>query len=112
MINSALPVRAGHGLSLAIADRDERSFGIRLEQALEIGCVQSSVNRGDTPAGAKPQKRELQIVAVEVDDIEARHVVEDQLHQTDVLRQSFVALRIAPERLGTSCDEFRPRMGI
>ena len=44
---------------------------------------------------------------MEVNDIEARHVGEHQLHQPNVVGQRIPAVRIAPEGVRASGDELR-----
>ena len=41
----------------------------------------------DAWAGVPPQQGEMQVVAVEVDDVKARGVLEDEIHQSDMIGQ-------------------------
>ena len=69
--------------------------------------MQPPVQGRDARAGAAPQQREVQVVAVEVDDVEAGDVLEDQLHQPDVVRQRLPAVRVAPQGPRAGGDQLR-----
>src|SRR5262245_9798559 len=59
-----------------------------------------------------PQHRELQIVAVEMDDVEAGHVLEDQFYQTHVMRRRLMAFAVAPQGLRAGRDQPRIRLRV
>jgi hypothetical protein len=51
-----------------------------------------------------PQYREVQIVAVKVNDIESRGVLKNQFQEPDVVRQGFFAFSVSPQSAGTGGD--------
>src|SRR5262245_20648896 len=59
-----------------------------------------------------PQQGELQIVAVEMDDVEAGYVLEDQFYQTHVMRSRLMAFAVAPQGLRTGLDQPRIRLRV
>ena len=106
MVDGRLPVGRRDRPALVVGDRDERHLGILVEQRPHVRRVQPAVQGRDARAWVAPQQREVQVVAVEVDDVEAGDVVEDQLHQPDVVRQRLAAVwsrHSARGQAGTSC---------
>jgi hypothetical protein len=54
----------------------------------------------------------MQIVAVEVDKVEAGDILEDQLHEPDMVGERFLAVRVSPQGSRAGRDELRPGLGI
>jgi hypothetical protein len=44
---------------------------------------------------------------MEMDDVEARYILEDQLHQPNVMGERFFAISVSPQGLGAGRDQFR-----
>ena len=59
--------------------------------------------------GVRRSIGKVQVVRVEVDHVEPGGVPEDQLHQTNVVRQGVAAARVAPERAGAAREPDGPR---
>ena len=92
VVDGRLPVGPRQRPALVVGDGDERHLGVLLEQGLLVRGMQPAVQGGDARARVAPQQREVDVVAVEVDDVEAGHVLEDQLQQPDVVRQRLPAV--------------------
>src|ERR1043165_1356412 len=59
-----------------------------------------------------PQERELQVIAMKMDDIKTRDILENHLHQTEMMREHFSTIRVVPQCLRTGRHQFRSRHGI
>ena len=60
----------------------------------------------DARARMAPQHREMEVVAVEVDDVELRDIAEDHLQLAEVVRERLSTTRLAPQPTRAARDQF------
>ena len=112
MIDCGLPVDPRDRPTLLMGNGDERHFGVLCKQRLQVREVEPAVQGRDARAWVAPQQGEMQVVAVEVDDIEAGGVLEDQIQQPDVVWQRLMATLVMPQGPGASRDQLRVRLRV
>src|ERR1035437_2722626 len=97
VIDGRLPVGVRQRTALVIGYRHQWHFRELTEQRLHVMQVQTSVQRGDGGRWVMPEKRKVQVIVVEMNDVELRSVPKYQIHQPYMLGQRFATSRIAPE---------------
>src|SRR5262245_4759578 len=112
MVNGCLPVGPGHWSTLVVGDGDERHLSVLCEQVLQVRSVQPPVQGRDARARVAAQQWEVQIIAVEVNDIEPGHILEDQLQQPQVVRQRLPTVSVPPQGAGTGRNQLCPRLRV
>src|SRR5690606_28162610 len=84
----------------------ERRIGELLEQRLIVGLIQSSVHRRhDSLAEQRPCKRQMEVVAVEVHDVELADALTQMFQLQDRIGQHVFHGRIQPKGLRNRGDE-------
>jgi hypothetical protein len=111
-MDGSLPIGVRDGATLIVGDRDERHVSVFVEQRSDVVRVKHPVKGRDSRAFVAPHQREMQIVAVEVDDVEATNVSKYELHHANVLRKRFAHVRVSPQRARTSGNQTSARFRI
>ena len=73
--------------ALGIGNGDDGNVGKDVVQRLELGNVESAVNRRDVRGRQAARQREMELPKVEVDDVELVRTPGDFLEHEDVRRQ-------------------------
>ena len=88
MIDRRLPIGRWQRPPLRVGDRHKRHLVEFAQERLEVGRMHQAVQRCHVGAAVAPQDREVEKVAMEMENIKAVSVAENKLHEPDVMGQA------------------------
>ena len=94
MVNGRLPVGRGQRSALGVADRDQGQVGEGAVSGVQLGRVESPVQRRDHRVLRRQSQGEAEIVEMAVDHVELVDPVQDHLEDVCLMNGEIVAWRI------------------